>query len=188
MAKDLKKAEEAIRLFLIAIGENINREGLRNTPKRFVKFMDEFLSPPEYNFTTFQSEKYDEMIIVKDIPFSSYCEHHLAPFNGVAAVAYIPGKSKKILGLSKLPRTVYKFSRRFQNQERITNQIAMDITKVLKPLGVGVVLQGRHSCMEIRGAKAHGSVTVTSSMTGVFRRDAGCKQEFLKFVEPWKAS
>lgn len=184
MAKDLEKAQKAMRQFLIHMGQDVNREGLKDTPKRFVKFMNEFLSPPQdYNFTTFSSEQYDEMIIVKNIPFFSLCEHHLAVIQGVAAIGYIPGKTKQIAGLSKLPRTLDKFSRRLQNQERITKQVAEEIFKVMNPLGVGVVLTARHYCIEMRGVQKHGTETVTSSMLGCFKDELNCRQEFLSLIK-----
>lgn len=182
MAKDLKKAEKAIKDFLTYMGEDVNREGLRDTPRRYVKFMKEFLTVPKYNFTTFESEQYDEMIIVKNIPFFSFCEHHLAVIQGVGAVGYIPGKTRQIAGLSKLPRTLDKYSRRLQNQERITKQVAQEIFKKMDPLGVGVVLKARHYCMEMRGVQKHGNETITSTMLGCFKDELNCRQEFLNLI------
>lgn len=170
--------EELIKKLLIEIGENPEREGLKETPKRVLKFYKEFLNPPEYKFTVFDSEGYDEMIVQKDIPFFSICEHHLAPFFGTATVAYIP--NGKIVGLSKLARTVEHYARRLQNQERITHQIATRLEKELNPIGVAVSLEARHLCMEMRGIETHDVHTKTTKLTGVFRDDTNqARQEFL---------
>lgn len=160
--------------------DDINREGLEDTPKRYIKFLREFLSPPEFNFTTFDAEGTDEMIIQKNIPFYSLCEHHIAPFFGVAHIAYIP--NKKIVGLSKLSRTLDLYARRLQNQERITAQIANRLMKELKPLGVGVILSAQHLCMAMRGVKKHNTTTTTSKLLGVFKKDLNCRNEFLKLI------
>jgi GTP cyclohydrolase I len=140
-------AEKAITDFLKAMGQDVTREGLLDTPKRYVKFMEEFLNPPEYNFTTFNSDKYDQMVISSHIPFFSLCEHHLAPFFGEAAIAYIPGSEGRIVGISKLPRTLEKHARALQNQERITQHVAHELMQVLDASGVGVVIQARHLCL-----------------------------------------
>ena len=131
--------ENNFREILLNLGENPNREGLKETPKRYIKFLREFLNPPKFKFTTFSSEGYDEMIVESNIPFQSLCEHHCAPFFGYATIAYIP--DKKIVGLSKLPRCLEHFSRKFQNQERITQQVADFINEKLTPKGVGVLLK-----------------------------------------------
>lgn len=170
-----------IENFLTELGEDPTREGLKETPARFMKFYNEFLSPPEFKFTTFENDGSDEMIIVKDIPFYSICEHHLAPFFGTAHVAYIP--KERIVGLSKLPRTVEMFARRLQNQERITKQVADLIMKELNPKGVAVVLNARHMCMEMRGVRKTGCSTTTSTMLGVFKEDMNCRQEFLNLIK-----
>ncbi len=162
------------------LGENTNREGLIETPKRYIKFMREFLEPKEFNFTSFNAEGTDEMIIQTNIPFYSLCEHHTAPFFGVANVAYIP--KDKIVGLSKLARTVDLYANKFQNQERITTQIAERIQKELKPLGVAVTLKAQHLCMCMRGVKKHDTWTQTSKMIGVFKIDDKCRNEFLKLT------
>lgn len=167
---------------IISTYDDVTREGLIDTPKRYVKFLEEFLNPPKFNFTVFDNDKHnDEMVIVKDIPFYSLCEHHLAPFFGTGYIAYIP--YKKIVGLSKLPRTLDMFSRRFQNQERITEQIKEFLEEQLKPKGVAVVLKARHLCVEMRGVRKTGSETVTSAMSGVFKTQINARQEFLKLIE-----
>ncbi len=172
--------EDAMRS-IIAEFDNPFREGLIDTPKRYIKFLRQFLTSEKFNFTTFEGEGMDEMILVKDIPFFSLCEHHLAPFFGVAAIAYIP--NEKIVGLSKLPRTVDMFSRRFQNQERITMQVMNFIQEQLSPKGVAVQLKARHLCVEMRGVKKHDCQTVTTSLCGVFKEDIKSRNEFLSSLK-----
>lgn len=157
-----------------------DREGLVDTPKRYVKFLREFLSTEQFEFTTFDCEGADEMIVQTNIPFYSLCEHHLAPFFGVAHVAYIPNGN--IVGLSKLSRTVELYARRLQNQERITTQVADRLDKELNPLGVGVVLKAQHLCMAMRGVKKNNVYTTTSKMMGVFRTQLTTRQEFLTLI------
>lgn len=158
------------------------REGLKDTPKRFIKFLNEFIKQDkDFKFTTFNSEGMDEMIVVSNIPFYSLCEHHLAPFFGTASIAYIP--SKKIVGLSKLPRTLDFYARNFQNQERITQQVAERIQKELKPKGVAVVLKAQHLCMAMRGIKKHDTWTTTSKMLGVFKQNQNTRNEFLALTK-----
>lgn len=164
---------------VIANFDNPRREGLLNTPERYVKFLKEFLEPKPFKFTTFQNEGYDEMIIVKDIPFYSLCEHHLAPFFGTANVAYIP--TNKIVGISKLPRLVDMYARRLQNQERITHQIANTLEHELKPLGVAVSLKAKHLCMAMRGINKE-AWTITTKLTGNFREDPKVRSEFMQYV------
>jgi GTP cyclohydrolase I len=176
-----KEVEENVTRLLEYFGEDASREGLLETPKRFVKFFDEFLNPPKWNCTTFDSEGYDEMIVQSNIPFHSLCEHHIAPFFGEGFIAYIP--NKKIVGLSKLARTLETFSRRLQNQERITNQVAEFLQKELNPLGIAVVLRAKHMCMEMRGVKKHDTYTTTSKMMGVFKDDINARQEFLNLIK-----
>lgn len=163
------------------IGENPKREGLQDTPKRYIKFLKEFLNPPKFNFTAFDSEGMDEMIVQTNIPFYSLCEHHLAPFFGVGHIAYIP--DKKIVGLSKLARTLELYSRKLQNQERITMQVADRLMKELNPKGVAVVLKAQHLCMSMRGVKKHDTYTTTSKMVGSFKNDLNCRNEFLNFIK-----
>ena len=165
---------------IIQYFDNSNREGLIETPKRYIKFLKEFLSPPKFNFTAFEKEGYDEIILVKDIPFHSLCEHHLAPFYGIGHIAYIP--NKKIIGISKLPRTLDMFSRRFQNQERITTQVAELLMEKLNAKGVAVVLEAEHMCMSMRGVKKHNTTTKTSKMIGVFKEDHMARSEFMSLI------
>jgi len=172
--------EDNIVRMLETLGEDASREGLRDTPKRVMKFYREFLSPEKFDFTTFEGESYDEMIIQKDIPFFSLCEHHLAPFFGTATVAYIP--DGKIVGLSKLARTVDLYARRLQNQERITSQIAERLQEELQPRGVAVTLKARHFCMEMRGIKTHDVHTITSKLTGFFKDDPKARAEYLEYI------
>lgn len=161
-------------------GEDINREGLKETPKRYIKFLQEFLKVNEFNFTSFDAEGADEMIIQRNIPFYSLCEHHTAPFFGTAAVAYIP--NKKIVGLSKLSRTVDFYSQRFQNQERITTQIAERIQNELNPKGVAVSLKAQHLCMCMRGVKKHDTYTITNKFIGLFKEGLA-RKEFLNMIK-----
>lgn len=178
--------ELATRLFqefLAAMGQDVTREGLQDTPKRYVKFLKEFLSPPAFNFTTFDSEQYDQMIVSSEIPFFSLCEHHLAPFFGTASIAYIPGENNKIVGISKLPRTLEMFAAQLQNQERITKQVAEKLMLELDAAGVAVVVKARHLCQEMRGVKKTGCQTTTSAMLGVFSTDLNARNEFLHFIK-----
>ena len=172
--------DNVIRL-LQYFGEDPNREGLKETPKRFIKFFDQFLNPPKWNCTTFEGEGYDEMIVQSNIPFQSLCEHHIAPFFGIGAIAYIP--NKKIVGLSKLARTLETFSRRLQNQERITTQVAEFLMNELDPLGVAVQLKARHMCMEMRGVKKHDTFTTTTKLLGVFKDKQEVRSEFLNSIK-----
>ena len=180
--KELTAHVEAI---LKLLGEDPRREGLLKTPHRVAKALLELTKGYEadvyamINQALF-TESYNEMVLVKDITFYSMCEHHMLPFFGKAHVAYIP--DKKIIGLSKMPKLVDIFAKRLQVQERMTNQIAETLMRKLKPLGVGVVMEARHLCMEMRGAESLLSPTVTSSMLGVFRQDPRTRQEFLKLV------
>lgn len=178
---DKTNFEAAIYNMLLEMGEDPEREGLKDTPKRVAKFYKEFLSPKDFSFTVFDAEGYDEMIVQKDIPFFSLCEHHLAPFFGSATVAYIP--SKKIVGLSKLARTVEHYAQRLQNQERITSQIAECIEKELTPLGVAVILSARHFCMEMRGVKTHDVSTTTSMVKGVFKDKPEARAELMSLIK-----
>jgi GTP cyclohydrolase I len=170
---------------LRAIGEDPNREGLLDTPRRVLTALREMTSGMgvdiSHLFTTFDSEGYDQMIIVKDIPVMSLCEHHLLPFTGVAHIGYVP--YTRILGLSKFHRVVDAFARRLQVQERLTRQISEAIGDHLRPLGVGVVIECRHSCMELRGSKCHGAVTVTSSLSGVMKDEHDCRAEFMRLIK-----
>lgn len=173
--------QAVVTQLLRTIGEDPAREGLRDTPRRVIDFYEEFLGPEPFNFTAFNSEDYDEIILQKDIPFYSICEHHMAPFFGKAAVAYIP--AGKIVGLSKLARCVQHYSRRLQNQERITSQVAQRLEKELKPRGVAVVLEARHLCMEMRGVKTQGAITSTSKLLGEFQTNQAVRLEFMGLIK-----
>ena len=178
---DIEKIKKAVREILLAVGEDGQREGLKRTPQRVAKMYAELLAgmhedPKEHLHSVF-TESYDEIVLLRDIPFYSICEHHLMPFIGSAHVAYLP--SGGILGVSKLARIVDCFARRLQTQERLTGQIADFIMNSLKPQGVAVVLEASHSCMTIRGIKKPGSVMVTSALRGIFRRDPKSRSEVL---------
>lgn len=162
------------------LGIDTGKEGLLNTPKRHVKMLKEMLSQTPFEFTCFDAEDIDEMIVVKDIQFYSLCEHHIVPFFGTATVAYIP--SGKIVGLSKLPRTVQYYAAGLQNQERITTNIANRIFHELDPIGVGVTLRAKHLCMCMRGVKSEGSETITTKLLGVIKTDLTARSEYLKQV------
>jgi GTP cyclohydrolase I len=180
MEYPINSPEWHFKEILTHLGENVNREGLKDTPKRYIKFMREFLEPKEFNFTTFDAEGTDEMIIQTNIPFYSICEHHTAPFFGTADVAYIP--NEKIVGLSKLARTVDLYANRFQNQERITTQIAERLHAELNPKGVAVRLKAQHLCMCMRGVKKHDTWTSTSKLLGAFKDDEKARFEFLNLI------
>jgi len=171
---------DAVKVLLKSIGQDTEREGLLETPKRYVKFLKEFCTPDDFNLTTFENDGSNEMIIVSNIPFFSLCEHHLAPFFGTASIAYIP--NDKIVGLSKIPRTLDHFSKQPQNQERITKQIADYLMQNLNPKGVGVILKARHLCVEMRGVEKHDCYTTTSAMMGCFN-ELNCRQEFLSLIK-----
>lgn len=173
--------EDNVRRLLQYFGEDSNREGLKDTPKRFIKFFREFLNPPKWNCTTFEGEGYDEMIVQTNIPFHSLCEHHIAPFFGTGTIAYIP--NKRIVGLSKLARTLETYARRLQNQERITMQVADFLWNELEPKGVAVQLTAKHMCMEMRGVKKHDTHTTTTKLMGIFKEDASARQEFLNSIK-----
>jgi GTP cyclohydrolase I len=175
---DLVGAEEAVRTLLRALGQDPDGEHLRDTPRRVAHAYEEFLTPRPFVATTFPNDEgYDELVLARDIPFHSLCEHHLLPFSGVAHVGYLPGA--RILGLSKLARVVEHFARNLQVQERLTKQIGDWLDDRLAPKGVGVVLEAEHLCMSLRGVEAVGSRTVTSSLHGRIRDDARSRAEFL---------
>ncbi|MDH7598331.1 MAG: GTP cyclohydrolase I FolE [Sedimentisphaerales bacterium] len=181
---DTARIERAIREILEAIGDDPDREGLRGTPARVARMYCELLAgmreDPEIHLQSVFSEDYDEIVLLKDIPFFSICEHHLLPFIGHAHVAYLP--INKVVGVSKLARIVDCFAKRLQCQERLTNQIADFIMSRLKPMGVAVVLEAAHSCMTIRGIKKPGSMMVTSALRGIFRRDPRSRNEILSLL------
>ncbi len=179
-----ERIEKAVREILLAVGEDAQREGLRYTPRRVAKMYAELLGgmreePKEHLKSVFQ-EDYDEIVILRDIPFFSICEHHLMPFIGSAHVAYLP--KGNILGVSKIARVVDCFAKRLQVQERLTDQIADFLMDNLKPMAVAVVLEASHSCMTIRGARKAGSVMVTSAIRGVFRKDQKSRSEVLSLL------
>jgi GTP cyclohydrolase I len=180
-------AEEAVRTLLRWAGEDPTREGLLDTPKRVVKAYGDWFSgyksdPGEYLRRTFEEvEGYDEMVILRDISFESYCEHHMAPIIGRAHVGYLP--TDRVVGISKLARVVDGFARRFQVQEKLTAQIAACINDILQPRGVGVVIDGVHQCMTTRGVHKRGVSMVTSKMLGTFREDSRTRSEFLRFID-----
>lgn len=181
MEYTVNSSEWHFQRILEQLGEDVTREGLIETPKRYIKFMKEFLEPKEFNFTTFDAEGTDEMILQTNIPFYSLCEHHTAPFFGVGNIAYVPGK--KIVGLSKLARTLDLFANRFQNQERITTQVAEYLHNNLSPKGVAVSLKAQHLCMCMRGVKKHDTWTTTSKLMGVFKTDEKARSEFLNLIK-----
>lgn len=166
---------------LLSEFDDVYREGLAKTPHRYVKFLREFLNPAPFEFTTFSNEEgNDEMVAVCNIPFYSLCEHHLAPFFGVAHIAYIP--QQQIVGLSKIPRVLDKFARRFQNQERIGVQVANYLVEHLSP-DVAVIISARHMCMEMRGVEKPGAMTTTAVMRGKFKSQSITKNEFLNYIK-----
>jgi GTP cyclohydrolase I len=170
---------------LLALGEDPKREGLLKTPLRVAKSLQELTAGYQIDVDQLINEAlfevpYSEMVLVRDIDFYSVCEHHLLPFFGKCHVAYIP--DGRVVGLSKIPRIVEAFSRRLQVQERLTSQIAEILLKKVKPLGVAVVMEARHLCMEMRGAESKNSPTITSAMVGVFRSDPRTREEFLGFI------
>lgn len=182
---DEKRAENAIRELLLAVGENPDREGLRETPARVARAYRELFAGlrqrPEDVLTTTFDLGHDEMVLVKDIEVVSQCEHHLLPFHGVAHVGYIPAATGKITGLSKLARLVEVFARRPQVQERLTTQIADSLLKILEPRGVIVVIECEHMCMSVRGVRKPGAKTLTSAVRGQLR-DATTRAEAMSLI------
>jgi GTP cyclohydrolase I len=175
---DLSAAERAAGELLAALGADLGRESLRETPRRIATLYSELLSPAEFDATSFPNDGgYDELVVARAIPFHSLCEHHLLPFVGVAHVGYLPGE--RILGLSKLARVVDFFACSMQVQERLTTQIAGWLRQQLEPRGVGVVLEAEHLCMSLRGVQKQGATTVTSALHGLVRDDPRTRQEFL---------
>lgn len=181
---DTERIEKATTEILLAVGEDAAREGLKDTPKRVARMYTELLAgmqqDPKEHLRSVFSENYDEIVLLRHIPFYSICEHHLMPFIGFAAVAYLPCGT--VLGVSKLARIVDCFARRLQTQERLTYQIADFLMSNLKPRGVAVVLEASHSCMTIRGVKKPGAMMVTSALRGLFRRDPKSRNEVLSLM------
>jgi len=182
---DREKIIRGVRLLLEGIGEDPEREGLKNTPERVARMYEEIfcglLYDPKEDLNVFFNENHDEMVLVKDIPIYSTCEHHFLPFYGVAHVAYIP-RQGKITGLSKLARVVEGFAKRPQLQERMTSQIADTIMDALDPLGVIVVVDAEHMCMTMRGIKKAGSKTLTSAVRGVFKTNEATRAEAFSLI------
>ena len=181
---DTERIAKAVNEILLAVGEDPDREGLKETPQRVARMYIELLGgmreDPEMHLRSIFTENYDEVVLLRDIPFYSICEHHLMPFIGSAHVAYLPTGS--VLGVSKLARIVECFARRLHTQERLTYQIADFIMSRLKPRGVAVVLEASHSCMTIRGIKKPGSMMVTSALRGIFRKDPKSRSEVLSLM------
>jgi GTP cyclohydrolase I len=174
---DPDAAERAAEQFLTALGIPLDTESLRGTPGRMARAYAELFTPRPFDLTTFPNDEgYDELVLARDVPVRSVCEHHLLPFVGVAHVGYLPGE--RILGLSKLARVVEHFACRPQVQERLTKQVADWLGEQLQPKGVGVVIEAEHTCMTLRGVRAAGSRTVTSTMLGTLRDDARSRAEF----------
>jgi GTP cyclohydrolase I len=184
---DQPRIEAAVREILAAIGEDPERDGLTATPARVARMYAEICAglhsnPDEHLQTTFEAE-HDEMVLVRDIPLYSLCEHHLAPFIGKAHVAYIPGTDGRVIGLSKFARLVDGYARRLQVQERLTSQIADAMQNSLDPKGVMVVIEAEHLCMSMRGVKQAGSTTVTSAVRGLFRTNVATREEAMRFIQ-----
>ena len=183
---DIGRIEKAVREILLAIGEDPNREGLLKTPNRVARAYGELTAglseDPRVHLRTVFHERYDEVVLLRDIEFHSICEHHLLPFTGRAHVAYLP--DGKVVGLSKLARLVEGFARRPQVQERLTGQIADALMEELNPMGSACVIEATHTCMTIRGAKKPGSVMVTSALRGIFKENAASRAEVLALMHP----
>ena len=184
---DRKRIRQAVKTILKAVGENPEREGLKDTPERVARMYEEILSGYSQNAAKelqvyYEQKKYEQIILVRDIPLFSMCEHHMMPFFGRAHVAYIPSNNR-ILGLSKIARVVDVYAKRLQIQEKLTTQIADVIMSSLKPQGVLVVIEAEHFCMVMRGVKKPGSKVVTSSVRGIFRKDARTRSEALALIK-----
>jgi len=182
---DLDRIAQGVRLILEGIGEDPDREGLRETPRRVAEMYEELTQgmrqDPSEHIVPLSGNKHDEMVIVKDISIASLCEHHLAPFVGKCHIAYIP-RNGNILGVSKLARLAETFARRLQLQERLTSEIATTLYEQLKPLGVMVVVEAEHTCMTLRGVKKSGAQTVTSAVLGGFRKDSRTRAEAMALI------
>jgi GTP cyclohydrolase I len=183
---DVARIERSVRELLLALGEDPDRDGLRLTPQRVASMYREIAGgihddPTRHLVATFEAD-HDEMVMVRDIPLYSICEHHLVPFHGRAHVAYIPGDDGRITGLSKIARLVDGFARRPQVQERLTTQIADALSEALEPLGVFVVIEAEHLCMSMRGVRKPGSITVTSAVRGLFKDNVATRAEAMSFL------
>lgn len=183
---DKERIEKAVREILVAIGEDPDREGLIETPKRVAAMYEEIFSGindnPARHLKVFSEKDNDEVVVVRDIPLYSMCEHHLLPFVGKAHIAYIPSDGK-VIGLSKLARIVDVFAKRPQLQERLTSQIADFLDEELNPLGIAVIVEAQHLCMTMRGAKAAGSMTQTSALRGLAKKDARTRAEIMSLLK-----
>lgn len=188
----MEQRRVAVKVLLGTIGEDTEREGLLDTPNRVAKMYDEIFAgyrqdPKDLLTTTFADENHQELILVKDIPFYSHCEHHMVPFFGVAHVAYIPGNDGKVVGISKVARLVECFARRLQIQERMTSQIADVLNEVMQAKGVAVIISAEHMCMTMRGIQKPGTKTVTSAMRGVFKDNTNnARAELLSLISMGK--
>jgi GTP cyclohydrolase I len=186
-AVDKPRIERAVREILEAIGEDPEREGLIDTPARVARMYEEIfegmrVDPSEFLLTQFESD-HDEMVMVRDIPMYSACEHHLLPWIGKAHVAYIPSDDGRVTGLSKLARLVDAYAKRPQVQERLTSQIADELDRSLQPKGVMVVIEAEHLCMTMRGIRKPGATTVTSAVRGLFRQNVATREEAMRFIQ-----
>lgn len=183
----IEQAEEAVRTLLRFAGDDPDREGLRDTPKRVVKSYEEFFSgyatdPNTILSRTFKEvDGYDEMVVLRDINFSSFCEHHVVPFTGRVHIAYLP--NNKVVGISKLARLVDIYAKRLQIQEKFTSQIANSLNDILQPKGVAVVVEATHMCMTMRGVQKNGTIMQTSKLLGLFRSDPRTRQEFMSLLK-----
>ena len=189
---DRERVEGLVRELLAAIGDDPNRDGLLETPRRVAEMYGELfegldVDPGEHLRVTFEAG-HDEMVMVRDIPFTTLCEHHLVPFTGHAHVAYLPGPEGRITGLSKMARLVEGYARRLQVQERMTTQIVEAMERELAPRGSMVVIEAEHFCMSMRGVRKAGSTTVTSAVRGVFRDDAAYRAEALQYIHQRRAT
>ncbi len=185
---DLERIAAAVREILLAVGEDPERDGLVKTPMRVARMYEEIFAglredPGQHLTVTFEAS-HDEMVLVRDIPLYSACEHHLVPFHGVAHVAYIPGDDGRITGLSKLARLVDGFARRPQVQERLTSQVADAMVEILQPRGVFVVIECEHLCMSMRGVRKPGTLTVTSAVRGIFKANPATRAEAMALIGP----
>lgn len=184
---DVERIEAAVREILAAVGEDPDRDGLLDTPARVARMYEEIFvglhtEPDDLLQVTFEAN-HDEMVMVRDIPFASVCEHHLVPFIGRAHVAYIPNDDGRITGLSKLARVVDAYAKRPQVQERLTSQVADTLSRTLEPKGVLVVISAEHLCMSMRGVRKPGATTVTSAVRGLFRTSTATRAEAMRFIE-----
>lgn len=173
---------QSVQNVLTYMGDDPEREGLKETPKRYLKFMNQFCSPDEFDFKTFENEGYNSIVVQSNIPFFSLCEHHLAPFFGTGSIAYIP-EHGRICGLSKLARTLDYFARRPQNQERLTMQVAEFLCEKLATQNVAVLLTARHLCVEMRGIKKYDTWTTTNDLRGGFKDDDKLRAEFFQIIK-----